>query len=534
MHRSLRFKNISLSILAAMFSYSVAAKAVSIGGSDGGGGVGVRCMDSAGQTASFELLDLYEARQRNLTISHSPNNANEATELVVDLILPHFWNPDTIPVSETKKNTFEALLSIFKGTPYVGTNGTLINVQFGADLPLSSDIGHYNIPAQCRLEQIAYFSDAHNVLHISQSHWNELNWLNRSALVAHEMIYMLERRDGLENFGKGGGKITSELSRAFVGSLFSTNSVTPKSTTIPLNNYFVCRDDPHNRDHLTYFYAFNEHTGLSAVFNVVHGWGSVYQLKAHFSGADLEELTNTEQGEIHETTPLILTGHPNSPSFEVQIIKVKGAPAHFQAFQVLASGRVPVYQDQTLICDKGNYNPHPAPSQPAPQPVDITTEFLKTYNGKFVDENKEAYTIQSNGVVENLSMHQVGGGAHSQVPYPTVCSYIRIGKISSVLQRDPLDRKDYMDFATHLIELEYNDISLTDVPGEEPTTTNPNCQVFLQEKKASLEKNPSIYSLYSELLGPDSFRLHTSGGGDYQEGGPRTPSTLDEIYVRVH
>lgn len=534
MHRSNKIKNISLSILAAAFSYSLSASASVIGGSDGGGGVGVRCLDSTGKTTSFELLDLYEARQRHLTISHSPNNAKEATDLVTDLIFPHFWNPDTIPVSEIKKNTYEPFLNIFKGTPSKAPNSIQTNVEFGADLPLSSDIGHYNIPAQCRLEQIAYFSDIQNTLHISQSHWNELNWLNRSALLAHELVYMLERQDGLENFGKGGGKMTSELSRFFVGSLFSTNPIPPKSTTIPLNRYFVCGDSPRNHNHVTYFYAFDENKSLSAVFNVIQGWGSVYQLKAHFSGADVEELTDTEQGEFNETVPLTFAGQANASSFEIQIKKVKGENPHFQAFQILNSRRVPVFQEQTLACNEEIYNSNPAPSQPAPQPVDITIDFLKTYIGKFVDEYKESYLIQSSGAVQNLQTRQVGAASNSRVPYPTVCSYIQTGKISSVVQRDPIDRKDYIDFATHIIEVEYSDISLTDVPGEEPTTTNPNCQAFLREKKASLAKNPIAYSLYSELLGPNSFRLQTSGGGDYQQGGPRTPSTLDEVYVRVH
>jgi len=534
MHRSFRIKNIGLSILAVLFSFSLSAKATSIGGSDGGGGIGVRCMDSTGKTSSFELLDLYEARQRNLQINHSLKNATEATNLVEDLIYPHFWNPDTIPISELKKKSFDALLSIFTETPYIGPDDLLTNVQFGPDLPLSSDIGHYNIPAQCRLEQIAYFSDTKNTLHISQSHWNELDWLNRSALVAHEMVYLVERREGLENFGKGGGKITSELSRNFVGSLFSTASVTSKSTTIPLSTYFSCGDSSPNQDHRTYFYAFSENNGLSAVFNMIQGWGSVYQLKAHFSGTALEELINTQLGEIHETVPLTFTDQPNAPSFELQIAKVKGATPHLQVFQILASGKVPVYQEQTLTCHQETYNPNPAPSRPTPQPVDITTDFLKQYIGKFVDETGESYLIQSNGAIENLSTRQVGGISNSKVPYPTVCSYVQTGKISSVVQRDPLDRQDYMDYATHIIEGNYNDISLTDVPGEDPTTTNPNCQLFLQEEKASLAANPSTYSLYSELLGPDSFRLHTSGGGDYQQGGPRTPSTLDEVFVRIY
>jgi len=166
--------------------------------------------------------------------------------------------------------------------------------------------------------------------------------------------------------------------------------------------------------------------------------------------------------------------------------------------------------------------------------TDETQVFLGKYLGKFVEPDfHESLAIAADGSVSRIEDRQVGGGSDSQVPYPTVCSFVKTGKITLVEKRDMTDRQEYMDFATHVIEVQYNDIALTNEL-ESSTTSNPNCQTFLAEMKNMISQRGNIqYSYYSELLSDDSFRIHTSGGGDYQQGGPRTPSTLDEVYTKA-
>lgn len=166
--------------------------------------------------------------------------------------------------------------------------------------------------------------------------------------------------------------------------------------------------------------------------------------------------------------------------------------------------------------------------------ADVTKQFLNSYSGKFVEgEFRENFVINKDGAIQRMEVRQVGGGDDSKVPYPTVCSYVYRGKINSVIKRDQADRNEYMDFATHVIEVEYDSVALTDEL-ESTTTANPDCQTFLNENLKDISNGGSLnYSYYSELLSADSLRTHTSGGGDYQQGGERTPSTLDEVYSRV-
>lgn len=167
--------------------------------------------------------------------------------------------------------------------------------------------------------------------------------------------------------------------------------------------------------------------------------------------------------------------------------------------------------------------------------IDETQLFLGKYSGKFVENDfHESLFIVADGSLIRIKKRQVGGGSDSQVPYPTVCSYVKTGKITLVERRDMADRQRYMDFATHVFEVQYNDIALTNEL-EASTTSNPHCQTFLAEMKSMIAQRGSVqYSYYSELLSDESFRIHTSGGGDYQHGGPRTPSTLDEVYTKAN
>lgn len=175
------------------------------------------------------------------------------------------------------------------------------------------------------------------------------------------------------------------------------------------------------------------------------------------------------------------------------------------------------------------------PAEQDPRGVDVTQQFLNTYSGKLVEpEFHESLVINRDGSVSRMEDRQVGGGSDSQVPYETVCSYIYRGKITSVIKRSQADRDAdrWTDFATHILVMEFDSVQLTDEL-EPKTTSNPNCLKFLEETKARLASGGGHYSIYSELLDSNTIRLQTAGGGDYVKGGPRTPSTLDEVYSKI-
>lgn len=168
----------------------------------------------------------------------------------------------------------------------------------------------------------------------------------------------------------------------------------------------------------------------------------------------------------------------------------------------------------------------------------VTQSFVSQYQGQFKEsEFGENYQISSDGQIVATRYRQVGDEKSKTVPYPTVCGYISSGKILAVEERTLDDRKRYIDYATHVIYVEYTDIRLTDAldrQGEEATSTNPHCRNFLAEERQYIARYGSLrYDLYAELLSSTSFRLNTSGGGDYKNGGPRTESTLDEVFTKT-
>lgn len=76
-------------------------------------------------------------------------------------------------------------------------------------------------------------------------------------------------------------------------------------------------------------------------------------------------------------------------------------------------------------------------AQSSPQEgIDVKSEFLKTYSGTFVDgQFGETWVIKEDGSVANLQYRQVGRNETPEIPYPTVCSYWQIGRITSVVER---------------------------------------------------------------------------------------------------
>lgn len=156
-------------------------------------------------------------------------------------------------------------------------------------------------------------------------------------------------------------------------------------------------------------------------------------------------------------------------------------------------------------------------------------DFSQKYEGVFVEPDfKETLTIGRGGLMVYEQVRQVGHNGE-EIPYPTVCSYAKQGVLTDVQVRTAADKKKYMDYATHILEFTVLEVVLTD---KDPTTkANPNCQKWADlERKRAMDGSLN-YSLFSELLGRDTIRLHTSGGGDSTPGS-RSRSTLDEIFVK--
>ena len=162
---------------------------------------------------------------------------------------------------------------------------------------------------------------------------------------------------------------------------------------------------------------------------------------------------------------------------------------------------------------------------------DITAEFLKTYVGTFVDpEFGEGISLGADGSYSTTEDRQVGYETDPAIPYPTLCTYKMTGKLTVVISRSAAARIKYMRYADTVIETNITHIDLIASP-----SNSAHCDTFIaRQQKAIDAANGAITdTTFAELLNPNQIRLHTSGGGDYVDGGPRTPSTLDEVHNRV-
>jgi hypothetical protein len=287
---------------------------------NGGGGIGIRCH------GKLEMLDLFEARQNKLTPLTSPANEQEAADMLARRFAKHFWNPDTIPLEKmTPELKADVVLPIMQGRPFynAGTKKNE-NVKFVDHLSLSEDLGHFTLPAGCQLEQVAYFQDMTTELSIVQKKWDELDWLSRSVLVAHEMMYLLDRREGIENLRQGDGKHTAEATRHFVGMLLSEQGVPARIDGLPGNDKIAaCGTQGVGDDKFTYGYAFDRAPGkVTFEFNVIHGQESFYQMRVDFGSGSLAALK--DKTAVYDLQGMVnLTGSDRQSGLGVHVVKTK-------------------------------------------------------------------------------------------------------------------------------------------------------------------------------------------------------------------
>ncbi len=283
---------------------------------NGGGGVGIQCGDH------IEMLDIYEARQAGLKLVDLPASEDAAIQLVSSRIAEHFWNIETIPVNELAQMHAKNYIGpIFQALPIWNIETKKQeDVEYVNSLPLSNDLGKVTPPAGCSLVQIAYFSDSKTKLSIVKPIWDKLDLLSKGFLAAHEVIYLFDRRDSIENLLSKNPVHSSQLTRKFVGQLFSDTPPVPESNGVPSkeNVYRCAREGSDNLG--TYFYAFeNKRTGkLSLVFNAIYDHNYLYQMRADFNKLTLSNVIG-DSGEAKEVIPLKFTGVEQASGFEVAI-----------------------------------------------------------------------------------------------------------------------------------------------------------------------------------------------------------------------
>ena len=185
-------------------------KAEADGGTiNGGGGKGVRCTKDGHTTV--EVLDLYEAKSiYNLTPLDLGNDEAKARSTLAKIFARHTHGPGHIPLDDYAVALENDVLKKFidEKIHYVEAPQTLKPVH---------DTFEPLLEKGCELVQIAVFYDE-SALMIDHSLWNQLDVTNRTALMAHELIYAIARAAGVTN---------SMSSRKLVAHLLSKQGALP-------------------------------------------------------------------------------------------------------------------------------------------------------------------------------------------------------------------------------------------------------------------------------------------------------------------
>lgn len=275
---------------------------------NGGGGKGVRC-NKAGKT-SVETLDLYEAKVLyGLQNNHKATTQVEALDLFTTLITRHLWNPSTIPMDEYKKTFREQITKNFLNKmKYISSDKKLkvINDSFE---PL--------IEENCELVQVAVYYDE-SILLVDQSLWDQMDWVNKIALLAHEIFYLLDRQNGSTN---------SMAARKLVGQLFSTKGARPRADGVPTNHtkYTTCDVSDKNIS-IGYLYAYDSEkeiydqktSGVEFVFNYLKNSSFLFRTSAFYREVTLDNLLNENFQDSLES-PLYIESY----DFNVQSLHLK-------------------------------------------------------------------------------------------------------------------------------------------------------------------------------------------------------------------
>lgn len=331
-------------------SPNVRGQTTQMGTVNGGGGAGVQCGDHV------EMLDVFEARQAGLTLADVPSSEKDAIQLVSERIARHYWNVQTIPLDQSTEVTAKTWIApIFEGQPIMNPETKKQEkVEYVESLPLSNDFGKVEVPVGCNLVQIAYFLDSETQLSIVKSLRDKMDFLSKGVLAAHEVIYLVDRRDSIENLKSKDSVHTSKLTRDFIGKLFSTEPPPSKSSGVPpKGRVYRCLGISADKSG-TYFYAFDsEKTGkLSLVFTAIYDHSHLYQMRSDFTGLTLNIMIDPNSEDTQEKAALKFTGLNQDTGFKVNITKQKGSEPIFELLYLDQNKKIQSGAKQTITCEK--------------------------------------------------------------------------------------------------------------------------------------------------------------------------------------
>lgn len=166
-------------------------------GDKGNGGYSIVCRDLNNRITSAEILDIYEGR-----ILYRRNYAVDQNSV-----------EDLIAVAKNKVSQFAKFSDkLNKEIALIEKN--IVFIPEGNELQETDDAFPVIKKKGCKFEQLANYTDA-GELFVSEEIYEELDNVNKAALIIHEAVYSMRR--------KALGEETSQNTRRLVAQLFALN-----------------------------------------------------------------------------------------------------------------------------------------------------------------------------------------------------------------------------------------------------------------------------------------------------------------------
>lgn len=175
---------LGISVLSLMSASSFASGV-------GNGGVSVVCRDANERILSAELLDIYEGKVRFGKTYDNQLDVDTKVELAQLKLIQH---PDFLAAFQ------EELLKV---------KAMMVYIPVGNGLTPTNDAFPVVFKKGCDFEQLANYTEEGDLL-VSQEIYNELETVDRAALLVHETVYALFRKDGAED-SRQARRLTAEL-----------------------------------------------------------------------------------------------------------------------------------------------------------------------------------------------------------------------------------------------------------------------------------------------------------------------------------
>jgi hypothetical protein len=246
---------------------------------NGGGGKGVLCEKDGKKT--LEVLDLYEAKNiYQLKINDFGNDEERAKDNLALLLAHHFGGVTYVSDDKYAKVIRKIYIDELTKNTTMLKEGKTLNLTNDAYEPIKEE--------GCKPVQIGMYYDESTLI-IDPILWAMLDVTNKTAFIAHEVMYFIARRSGTTN---------SMSTRKLVGLLMSTKGARPLADGAPQDKeeLLECRiqDDKGFDSGKMFLFpgknAENKRT-LETIFVNLGSDSMLFRLSASFDDLTFDQLT---------------------------------------------------------------------------------------------------------------------------------------------------------------------------------------------------------------------------------------------------